>query len=100
MYRHAHNHMKEVNMLKGATALTLILLFVNASTGQSSQTAQDYFKSGMAHFQSGAIDAALADANRALELNACKSVSTVLKIRFIGPLQASERVNDFETTGR
>ena len=49
--------------------LALILLFVSASSGQAPQTAQDYLKSGTAHWQSGNIDAALADVNKALELN-------------------------------
>lgn len=56
-------------MLKGTLLLTLILLSVIASHGQTPQTAQDYLKRGMAHFQSGDTDAALADANKALELN-------------------------------
>lgn len=57
-------------MLKATLALTLIFLFVSASNGQTPQTVQDYVKSGTAHLDSGAIDAALADANKALELNA------------------------------
>lgn len=57
-------------MLKGIIPLTLILLFVGTFNGQTTQTAQDYLKSGMAHFQKGDTDAALADANKALELNA------------------------------
>jgi tetratricopeptide (TPR) repeat protein len=61
--------MKQVT-LKYIIASILVLLFVTASNGQTSQTAQDYVQSGMAHFQSGALDAALADANKALELNA------------------------------
>src|SRR5678815_109500 len=59
-----------VSMLKIIIPLTIILLFVCASNGQTSQTAQDYLKKGMAHFQNGETDAALADANKALELNA------------------------------
>ena len=47
----------------------LILLFVIASSGQTPQTAQDYLKSGTVHWQSGDIDAAFADVNKALELN-------------------------------
>lgn len=66
-------------MLKGTIPLTLILLFVSASNGQTPQTAQDYLKSGMAHFQSGAIDAALADANKALGLNANYVVALYLR---------------------
>lgn len=61
--------MKEANIVKGIIPLTLILLFASASNGQTAQTAQDYLKSGMAHLQNGEIDAALADANKALELN-------------------------------
>ncbi len=57
-------------MLKGVIPLILILLFVSFSNGQTPQTAQDYVKSGMAHFQSGNTDAALAEAEKALELNA------------------------------
>jgi len=57
-------------MFKSMIPLTLILLLVYAANGQTSQTAQDYLKSGMAHFQNGETDAALADANKALELNA------------------------------
>jgi len=57
-------------MLKGIITLTLVLLFVSAANGQTPQTAQDYLKSGMAHFQNGDTDAALADANKALEVNA------------------------------
>ena len=70
MYRRANYRMKKPNMLKSIIASTLIFLFVSVSNGQTPQTAQDYLKSGMAHFQSGAIDAALADVNKALELNA------------------------------
>ena len=57
-------------MLKSIIRLTWILLFVCAANAQTPQTAQDYWKSGMAHFQNGETDAALADANKALELNA------------------------------
>jgi len=57
-------------VLKGFIPLTFILLFVSALHSQTPQTAQDYLKSGMAHFQNGETDAALADANKALELNA------------------------------
>jgi len=57
-------------MLNSLITLTLSLLFVCVANGQASQTAQDYLKSGMAHFQNGETDAALADANKALELNA------------------------------
>lgn len=57
-------------MLKGIIRSILILLFVSASNGQTAQTAQDYLKSGMVHFQNGETDAALADANKALEVNA------------------------------
>ena len=53
-------------MLKRIIPLTLILLFVSASNGQ---TPQDYLKSGMAHFQNGNTDAALADVTKALELD-------------------------------
>lgn len=56
-------------MLKGIIRLTLILLFVIASNGQTPPTAQDYLKSGMARFESGDTDAALVDVNKALELN-------------------------------
>jgi tetratricopeptide (TPR) repeat protein len=56
-------------MLKLTIPLTLILLLVSGSNGQTPETAQDYLKSGMAHFQRGEIDSALADANKALELN-------------------------------
>jgi tetratricopeptide (TPR) repeat protein len=59
-----------VSMRKRIIPLTLILLVVIAATGQTPQTAQDYLKSGMAHLQSGDTEAALADANKALELNA------------------------------
>ena len=55
-------------MIKALILLTLILHFVPASNGQSPQTAQDYLKSGILHFQNGNADAALADVNRALEL--------------------------------
>jgi tetratricopeptide (TPR) repeat protein len=61
--------MKEANMFKGIIPLTLILFFVSASNGQTPQTAQDYLKSGMAHYQSGNTEAALADVNKSLELN-------------------------------
>jgi tetratricopeptide (TPR) repeat protein len=61
--------MKEINKHKGVILILFMLLFVSASYGQTLQTAEDYLKSGMAHFQSGEIDAALADANKALELN-------------------------------
>ena len=54
-------------MFKSLIALILILFFVCASNGQTPQTAQDYLKSGMAHFQKGETDAALADTNKALE---------------------------------
>jgi tetratricopeptide (TPR) repeat protein len=57
-------------MLKVIIPLTLILFFISASNGQTAPTDQDYLKSGMAHFQNGETDAALADANKALELNA------------------------------
>lgn len=57
-------------MFKAILPLIIILLFVSAGNGQTPQTAQDYLKSGMAHFQNGDTDAALADANKALELNA------------------------------
>lgn len=56
-------------MPKRIFPLTLILLFVSAISGQTTQTAQDYLKSGAAHWQSGNIDAALIDVNKALELN-------------------------------
>ena len=56
-------------MHKCIIPLALILLFVSTSSGQTPQTAQDYLKSGTAHWQSGDIDAALADVNKALELN-------------------------------
>lgn len=42
---------------------------MSVSHGQTPQTPQDYLKSGMAHFNRGEIDAALVDANKALELN-------------------------------
>lgn len=57
-------------MLKGIIYSILILLFVSTANGQTPQTAQDYLQSGMAHFQRGETDAALADVNKALELNA------------------------------
>jgi len=57
-------------MLKTLFPLTLILLIVCAANAQTAPTAQDYLKSGMAHFQKGETDAALADVNKALELNA------------------------------
>ena len=69
MHRHANKLMKEFNMLKSILSLTLILLLVSASHGQTPQTARDYLKSGVAHFQSGNTDAALADVNKALELD-------------------------------
>lgn len=56
-------------MRKSIIPLALILLFLSTSNGQTPQTAQDYLKSGTAHWQSGDIDAALADVNKALELN-------------------------------
>ena len=56
-------------MIKALNLLILILFFVTASNGQSPQTAQDYLKSGFVHFQNGNADGALADVNRALELN-------------------------------
>ena len=56
-------------MLKVIISLILILLPVSASKGQNPLTAQDHLKSGMGHFQSGEIDAALTDVNRAIELN-------------------------------
>jgi tetratricopeptide (TPR) repeat protein len=61
--------MKEANMSKLTIPLTLILLLASASTAQTPQTAGDYLKTGMAHFQRGEIDAALGDANKALELD-------------------------------
>jgi tetratricopeptide (TPR) repeat protein len=56
-------------MLKNIIPLVLILLLANAANGQTPQTAQDYLKSGMARFQRGETDAALADADKALELD-------------------------------
>jgi tetratricopeptide (TPR) repeat protein len=55
-------------MIKNTILLTFLFLFVSVSNGQAPPTAQDYLKSGMAHFQRGETDAALADTNKALEL--------------------------------
>lgn len=55
-------------MVKGIIPLILILLFVSASNGQIPQTAQEYLRSAMGHFQSGNTDASMADVNKALEL--------------------------------
>ena len=62
-----NQYMKDIN--KSIILLALVFLFVNTSNGQTPQTAQDYLKSGAAHFQRGETDAALADINKALELN-------------------------------
>ena len=62
-------HMEGVNMVKGSILLILILLFVSAADAQTPQTAQDYLKSAVGHFQSGNTDASLADVNKALELD-------------------------------
>ena len=58
-----------MKFLKAGVACLLILLAVNASQGQSQTTAEDYVNSGMAHLKSGDTEAALADANKAVELN-------------------------------
>ncbi|HET9711119.1 MAG TPA: tetratricopeptide repeat protein [Pyrinomonadaceae bacterium] len=60
--------MNNANIVKGTVLLILIFLFVSASMGQTPQTAQDYLKSAMGHFQSGNTDASMADVNKALEL--------------------------------
>ena len=83
--------MKKANMLKLTIPVTLVLLFVSASNGQAPQTAQDYLKSGMAHFQRSEIDAALADANKALELD-----STYVDALY---LRAAVRMKKGDTAG-
>ncbi len=57
-------------MRKVIIPILTILLTVNAAQGQTPQTSQDYLKSSLAHYQGGAIDAALTDVNKALELDA------------------------------
>ncbi|HWN09984.1 MAG TPA: tetratricopeptide repeat protein [Pyrinomonadaceae bacterium] len=57
-------------MFRATIPLIAILFIATASNGQPPQTAQGYLKSSMAHYQGGAIDAALTDVNKAIALDA------------------------------
>lgn len=56
-------------MDKSIILITFILLLVSASKGQTPQTAQDYVKSAVDHLQKRDTDTAMADVNKALELD-------------------------------
>jgi tetratricopeptide (TPR) repeat protein len=67
-------------MLRIIFSSTLILLAVGVSAGQAPQTVQNILKSGMAHLDAGELDAALADANRAIELDPKNAEGYVLRL--------------------
>jgi tetratricopeptide (TPR) repeat protein len=56
-------------LTKTISLFILIFLLGSASNGQTPQTAQEYLRSAMSHYQSGNTDASLADVTKALELN-------------------------------
>ncbi len=72
--------MKEVDMLRSVLSSTLILLAVGLSAGQAPQTVRNILKSGMAHLDAGELDAALADANRGIELDPKNAEGYVLRL--------------------
>jgi len=57
-------------MVKVTVLITLVFFWVSGSTGQTPQTAQDYLKSAIDHFQRGETDASMAEVNKALHVNA------------------------------
>src|SRR5678810_643707 len=58
----------------------LILLAVSVSAAQTPQSVQQIIKSGMAHLDRGELDAALLDANRAIELDPKNDEEYVVRI--------------------
>jgi tetratricopeptide (TPR) repeat protein len=56
-------------MVKLIVCVLLVLTSITALNGQTIQTHQDFVNSGSAHLQAGELDAALSDANKAIELN-------------------------------
>ena len=67
-------------MLRIFVSSTLILLAVGLSAGQAPQTVRNILKSGMAHLDAGELDAALADANRGIELDPKNAEGYVLRL--------------------
>jgi tetratricopeptide (TPR) repeat protein len=66
-------------MLRIIVSSTLVLLALGLSAGQSPQTVRDILKRGSSHLEAGELDAALADANRAIELEPKNAESYVLR---------------------
>ncbi len=60
-----------MRLLRWAIIL-LLVVFVNLQA-QAPRSAQDHFRRGLAHYTRGNLDAAIAEYNRAIELNPCSS---------------------------
>jgi tetratricopeptide (TPR) repeat protein len=66
-------------MVKLIVCVLLVLTSITALNGQTIQTYEDFVKSGSVHLQAGELDAALSDANNAIQLNPGRVDAYVLR---------------------